>query len=50
VAALSAAGRAAAVRFATDGLVERGALEARRVVLTRRGRLLAEAVVRELVD
>jgi oxygen-independent coproporphyrinogen-3 oxidase len=46
---LSHAGRAAAERFAADGLLERSALEAHRVVLTRRGRLLAEAVVRGLL-
>jgi putative oxygen-independent coproporphyrinogen III oxidase len=50
---LTAAGRAAASRFAADGLVEQGPLAAPgggRVRLTLRGRLLADAVVRELVD
>ncbi|MCU1601469.1 MAG: Oxygen-independent coproporphyrinogen-III oxidase-like protein [Frankiales bacterium] len=44
---LRPAGRAAAARYAADGL-----LEARgdRLVLTQRGRLLADAVVRDLVD
>jgi oxygen-independent coproporphyrinogen-3 oxidase len=50
VGLLRPAGRAAAARQAADGLVEPGALAAGLVVLTRRGRLLADAVVRELVD
>jgi putative oxygen-independent coproporphyrinogen III oxidase len=50
VALLSDAGRAAARRAVTDGLAEPAALEAGHVRLTRRGRLLADAVVRELVD
>ncbi|MCU1673409.1 MAG: coproporphyrinogen oxidase [Frankiales bacterium] len=44
---LRPAGRAAAERFAREGLLE---LAADRAVLTLRGRLLADAVVRELVD
>ncbi|MCW2724935.1 MAG: coproporphyrinogen oxidase [Frankiales bacterium] len=44
---LRPAGLAAARRFAGQGLVE---LVAERAVLTRKGRLLADAVVRELVD
>jgi oxygen-independent coproporphyrinogen-3 oxidase len=50
VALLSDAGRAAARRAVTDGLAEPAALGAGYVRLTRRGRLLADAVVRELVD
>src|SRR5690606_19024409 len=52
-ALLSAAGRAAAARLAADGLVEPAPLRAAaggRVRLTLRGRLLADAVVRALVD
>lgn len=41
-------GRAAAATAARDGLLERDALRAGRAVLTLRGRLLADAVVREL--
>ena len=44
---LHAAGREAADRFASEGLLE---LVADRAVLTLRGRLLADAVVRDLVD
>ena len=44
---LHPAGRAAAVRHAEDGLLE---LAGGRAVLTLRGRLLADAVVRDLVD
>ncbi len=47
---LRPAGAAAARRQAAEGLLEPGALEAGRVVLTLRGRLLADAVVRDLVD
>jgi oxygen-independent coproporphyrinogen-3 oxidase len=43
-------GRIAATRLAADGLLDREPLGAGRVVLTRRGRLLADAVVRDLVD
>jgi oxygen-independent coproporphyrinogen-3 oxidase len=47
---LNAAGRAAAERAAADGLLAPDALAAgRRAVLTRRGRLLADGVVRELL-
>jgi putative oxygen-independent coproporphyrinogen III oxidase len=42
-------GRKAADRAAGDGLVEPDALRAGRVVLTLRGRLLADAVVRDLL-
>jgi len=45
---LDPAGRAAARAAVADGLAEREAHEAGRVVLTRRGRLLADAVVRGL--
>ena len=41
-------GRAAAARATADGLLEPAALEAGRAVLTLRGRLLADAVVRDL--
>jgi oxygen-independent coproporphyrinogen-3 oxidase len=34
----------------SGGLAEPGAWEAGRVVLTRRGRLLADAVIRDLTD
>jgi len=44
---LRPAGLAAAQRFAADGLLQ---LAGDRAVLTLRGRLLADAVVRELVD
>ena len=50
VDALRPAGAAAARRYAAEGLLEPGALETGRVVLTLRGRLLADAVVRDLVD
>jgi putative oxygen-independent coproporphyrinogen III oxidase len=43
-------GRAAAALLADDGLLEPAALAAGRAVLTLRGRLLADAVVRDLVD
>jgi oxygen-independent coproporphyrinogen-3 oxidase len=49
VALLDAAGRAAAAQAAADGLADPAALAAGRVRLTRRGRLLADAVVRQLV-
>ena len=45
---LDPTGRAAARAAVADGLAEREAHEAGRVVLTRRGRLLADAVVRGL--
>jgi oxygen-independent coproporphyrinogen-3 oxidase len=41
--------RAAAKRFVGDGLVDAAAYADGRVILTMRGRLLADAVVRELV-
>jgi len=47
---LRAGGRRAAARAVADGLAEPGAFAAGRVVLTRRGRLLADAVVRGLLD
>ena len=43
-------GAAAAARAVTDGLLEPGPYESGRAVLTLRGRLLADAVVRDLVD
>src|SRR5262249_25634425 len=46
--ALGPAGRRAAEAAAADGLADAGALGAGRVVLTRPGRLLADAVVRAL--
>ena len=48
VAELEPDGRAAAQVAAGEGLADRAALAARRVVLTRQGRLLADAVIREL--
>jgi len=48
VSALGHAGRRAAEVAAADGLADAGALGAGRVVLTRPGRLLADAVVRGL--
>jgi putative oxygen-independent coproporphyrinogen III oxidase len=48
--ALAPAGAAAAGRFVDDGLLDPAAHAAGRAVLTLRGRLLADAVVRELVD
>ena len=50
LAGLSAAARRTASRQAADGLLEPAALDAGRAVLTRRGRLLADAVVRDLTD
>jgi oxygen-independent coproporphyrinogen-3 oxidase len=47
--ALDAAGRAATAELLADGLIEEGGLAAGRVVLTARGRLLADAVVRALL-
>ena len=44
------AGAAAAERFVAEGLLEPAAHAAGRAVLTLRGRLLADAVVRDLVD
>jgi putative oxygen-independent coproporphyrinogen III oxidase len=50
VADLTAAGRAAARQAAADGLVSRQALADGTVRLTRRGRLLADAVIRAITD
>jgi putative oxygen-independent coproporphyrinogen III oxidase len=50
VAELAPAGRAAAARAAADGLVCAEALAAGVVRLTRRGRLLADAVIRAITD
>ncbi|PBC82351.1 MULTISPECIES: radical SAM family heme chaperone HemW [unclassified Streptomyces] len=47
---LAPAGARAAARTLADGLLEPGPYEAGRAVLTLRGRLLADAVVRDLVD
>ena len=47
---LSEAGRKAAAVAAEDGLAEPAAHRAGRVVLTRRGRLLADSVIRDLTD
>jgi oxygen-independent coproporphyrinogen-3 oxidase len=47
---LSARARVLAADQAARGLLEPGALESGRAVLTRRGRLLADAVVRDLID
>jgi putative oxygen-independent coproporphyrinogen III oxidase len=48
VTELDQAGRAEAAATVADGLADPAALEAGRVVLTRRGRLLADAVIRGL--
>lgn len=48
-AVLDGTGREAAAGLAGDGLLDPGALAAGRAVLTRRGRLLADAVVRTLL-
>ncbi|OEU97810.1 MULTISPECIES: radical SAM family heme chaperone HemW [Streptomyces] len=47
---LAPEGARAAARARADGLLEPGPYEAGRAVLTLRGRLLADAVVRDLVD
>jgi oxygen-independent coproporphyrinogen-3 oxidase len=47
---LTAAGRAVAARAVTDGLAEGPAYDGGLLVLTLRGRLLADALVRDLVD
>jgi oxygen-independent coproporphyrinogen-3 oxidase len=47
---LAPRGAEAAARAREDGLLEPGAYEAGRAVLTLRGRLLADAVIRDLVD
>ena len=50
LAELSRAARAAAQRYAESGLLDREAHAAGRAVLTLRGRLLADAVARDLTD
>jgi putative oxygen-independent coproporphyrinogen III oxidase len=50
LAELAPAGQVAAARAAADGLLQPAAHAAGRAVLTRRGRLLADAVVRELAS
>ena len=47
---LQPAAVAAAARLAADGLIDPAALAAGTIVLTRRGRLLADAVVRDLTN
>ena len=47
---LSPNGRRAAARYVTYGLLDRDAHAAGQAVLTLRGRLLADAVVRDLLD
>jgi oxygen-independent coproporphyrinogen-3 oxidase len=42
-------GRLATARLAADGLIDAGSLDGGRVVLTLQGRLLADAVVRDLL-
>jgi putative oxygen-independent coproporphyrinogen III oxidase len=50
VSELGVAGRLAAATAVRDGLADEAAFRAGRVVLTRRGRLLADAVIRDLTD
>jgi oxygen-independent coproporphyrinogen-3 oxidase len=50
VSVLGDGGRRAAPRLAADGLLDAAALDRGRIVLTLDGRLLADAVARELVD
>ncbi|MCW2702907.1 MAG: oxygen-independent coproporphyrinogen oxidase [Blastococcus sp.] len=50
LAALSVTGRTRARDCVTRGLLEPGAHDAGRAVLTDRGRLLADAVIRDLTD
>ncbi|MBB5933026.1 radical SAM family heme chaperone HemW [Streptomyces zagrosensis] len=50
LAILAPAGTRAAARALSDGLLEQGPYARGRAVLTLRGRLLADAVVRDLVD
>jgi putative oxygen-independent coproporphyrinogen III oxidase len=50
LAELSPAGRAAAATAVQDGLADPGAYAQAKVVLTTRGRLLADAVIRDLTD
>jgi hypothetical protein len=47
---LTPVGRKAAAKAVDEGLLDPGAHKAGRAVLTLRGRLLADAVVRDLVD
>jgi oxygen-independent coproporphyrinogen-3 oxidase len=47
---LGAAGRRAARAAVADGLADPGAFEAGRIVLTAAGRLLADAVIRDLTE
>jgi oxygen-independent coproporphyrinogen-3 oxidase len=47
---LTEAGRAAAARAVTEGLLEPEPHDAGRALLTARGRLLADAVIRDLTD
>jgi oxygen-independent coproporphyrinogen-3 oxidase len=50
LSALSTPARAVATRQVTDGLLDPDAFATGRAVLTLRGRLLADAVIRDLVD
>jgi oxygen-independent coproporphyrinogen-3 oxidase len=50
VAELGPAGRAGAAAVVADGLADRAAYEQGRIVLTRRGRLLADTVARALTE
>ncbi len=50
VAELGPAGRAGAAAVVADGLADRAAYRAGRIVLTRRGRLLADTVARALTE
>jgi oxygen-independent coproporphyrinogen-3 oxidase len=47
---LGPAGRANVAQVAADGLADAGALARGRIVLTRRGRLLADAVTQKLTE
>jgi oxygen-independent coproporphyrinogen-3 oxidase len=49
IAELTDAGRASVPQLASWGLVDQAGITADRVVLTQRGRLMADAVVRELL-
>ena len=49
-AVLGPAGRAGAAAVVADGLADRAAYEQGRIVLTRRGRLLADTVARALTE
>ena len=50
VETLGPAGRANAESVVAEGLADSGALAGGRIVLTRRGRLLADAVTRKLTE